>query len=146
ARRIAMRSRMATRGRVRASTQSTRGRTGESQPMSGEAFGAPGVSPTWSSSDKDFVTTALGTSRLWVTIGHGIINEIYWPSTGWPQLRDLSFYLLGEDRWVDLKRVNEYRLTRPKPYLPLLTIVHMGDDYRLSIEVLPDSRRDVLLL
>lgn len=114
--------------------------------MSGEAFGAPGVSPTWSSSDKDFVTTALGTSRLWVTIGHGIINEIYWPSTGWPQLRDLSFYLLGEDRWVDLKRVNEYRLTRPKPYLPLLTIVHMGDDYRLSIEVLPDSRRDVLLL
>ena len=24
------------------------------------AFGAPGIPPTWSSSDKDFVTTALG--------------------------------------------------------------------------------------
>ena len=26
----------------------------------GAAFGAPGIAPTWSSSDKDFVTTALG--------------------------------------------------------------------------------------
>jgi hypothetical protein len=25
-----------------------------------EAFGAPGIAPTWCSSDKDFVTTALG--------------------------------------------------------------------------------------
>ena len=47
-----------------------------------EAFGAPGIAPTWSSSDKDFVTTALNGSRVWATIGHGIINEIYWPSTG----------------------------------------------------------------
>ena len=28
--------------------------------MAAEAFGQPGISPTWSSSDKDFVTTALG--------------------------------------------------------------------------------------
>ena len=114
--------------------------------MGGKAFGSPGVSPTWASSDKDFVTTALGNARLWVTVGHGIINEIYWPSTGTPEIRDLGFYLLGEDRWVDLKRVRQYRLSRPKPYLPLLTIVHMGDDYRLTIEVLPDPKRDVLLL
>jgi glucoamylase len=32
--------------------------------MTEQAFGAPGMSPTWSSSDKDFVTTALGRSRL----------------------------------------------------------------------------------
>ncbi len=55
--------------------------------MDSEAFGSPGVAPTWCSSDKDFVTTALGTSRLWATIGHGIINEVYWPSTGEPQIR-----------------------------------------------------------
>ena len=76
--------------------------------MSGHAFGAPGIAPTWASSDKDFVTTALGNARLWVTVGHGIINEIYWPSTGRPQIRDLGFYLLGEDRWIDLKRVRRY--------------------------------------
>ena len=29
----------------------------------GAAFGAPGIAPTWSSSDKDYVSTALGGSR-----------------------------------------------------------------------------------
>jgi glucoamylase len=114
--------------------------------MSGNAFGAPGNAPTWASSDKDFVTTALGNSRLWASIGHGIINEIYWPSTGRPQIRDLGFYLLGDNRWIDLKRVRQYRLTKPKPHLPLLTIVHTGEDYRLTVEVLPDPARDVLLM
>jgi glucoamylase len=110
------------------------------------AFGAPGIPPTWSSSDKDFVTTALGNARLWVTVGHGIINEVYWPSTGRPQIRDLGFYLLGDGRWVDLKRVSRYRLSKPKPYIPLLTVDHTGDDYRLTLEVLPDPSRDVLLI
>jgi len=117
----------------------------------GAAFGAPGIAPTWSSSDKDYVSTALGGSRLWVTVGHGIINEIYWPSTGQPQVRDFSFYLVGDGtagaaRWVDLKRVRDYTLATPGPYQPLLTITHHGDDYELAIEVLPDPQRDVLLL
>jgi glucoamylase len=44
------------------------------------AFGKPGIAPTWSSSDKDLVTTALGSSRIWATLGYGIINEVYWPA------------------------------------------------------------------
>ena len=114
--------------------------------MSSTAFGFPGISPTWSSSDKDFITTALGTSRLWATIGHGIVNEVYWPSTGAPQIRDFSFYLVGEKSWIDLKRVRRYTLSTPSPYLPLPTISHTGSDYRLELEILPDPRRDVLLV
>jgi glucoamylase len=110
------------------------------------AFGAPGVAPTWSSSDKDFVTTALRTSRVWATVGHGILNEVYWPSTGRPQLRDLGFHLLRPGRWVDLKRERRYRLTTPAPFVPLLTVEHEGDDYRLALEVLPDPARDVVLV
>ncbi|HLZ96953.1 MAG TPA: hypothetical protein VKP66_03350, partial [Steroidobacteraceae bacterium] len=44
-------------------TPAFEGRVSESDlaPVPGSlAFGAPGVSPTWSSSDKDYVTTALG--------------------------------------------------------------------------------------
>jgi glucoamylase len=92
------------------------------------------------------MTTALGTSRLWATIGHGIVNEVYWPSTGAPQIRDFSFYLVGEKSWIDLKRVQRYTLSTPSPYLPLLTISHTGNDYRLELEILPDPRRDVLLV
>jgi glucoamylase len=118
--------------------------------MSAEAFGAPGIAPTWCSSDKDFVTTALGSSRVWVTLGHGIIDEIYWPSTGEPQIRDCSFYLVGEHGFIDLKRVRRYRLSTPGPFLPTPTITHYGNDYgvdyELALEVLPDSRRDALLV
>lgn len=110
------------------------------------AFGAPGIAPTWCSSDKDFVTTALGASRLWVTIGHGIVNEVYWPSTGEPQIRDFGFYLVRPGGWIDLKRVRRYRLSAPGPCLPLLTITHYGSEYELTLEVLPDPRRDVLLV
>jgi glucoamylase len=68
------------------------------------APGAPGSLPTWTSSAKDMVTTALGTSRVWVTLGHGIINEIYWPATGTPQIRDLGFIVSGPFGWVEIKR------------------------------------------
>jgi glucoamylase len=110
------------------------------------AFGAPGIAPTWSSSDKDFVTAALDGSRLWASIGHGIVNEVYWPSTGQPQIRDLGFYLVGRERWIDLKRTRRYRLITPGPALPALNVVHHGDDYQLTLEILPDPLRDVLLV
>ncbi len=114
--------------------------------MSGEAFGGPGIAPTWCSSDKDFVTTALGAARLWATIGHGVIDEVYWPSTGEPQVRDFTFYLVGESHFVDLKRVRRYRLSTPGPALPALTITHYGDDYELVLDVQPDARRDAVLV
>jgi len=104
------------------------------------------VAPTWCSSDKDFVTTALGSSRLWASVGHGIVDEVYWPSTGEPQIRDFSFYLVGRSGFIDLKRVRRYRLSTPGAYLPALTVTHFGDDYELELEILPDPRRDALLV
>src|SRR3954451_15641523 len=60
-------------------------RTGDRVPMNDatsqapqvDAPGQPGISPTWTSSAKDAVGCSLGAPRLWFTIGHGIINEIY---------------------------------------------------------------------
>jgi glucoamylase len=114
--------------------------------VSGEAFGAPGIPPTWCSSDKDFVTTSLGAARVWAAIGHGIVDEVYWPSTGEPQIRDFSFYLVGAAGFIDLKRVRRYRLSTPGPTLPVPTITHYGEDYELTLEILPGSRRDALLV
>jgi glucoamylase len=113
---------------------------------SGEPFGAPGIGPTWSPSAKDLVTTALGPSRLWATVGLGILNEVYWPSTGEPQIRDLGFIVADDREWFEVKRVNRYRVTTPKPYLPLARIVHEGERYRLTLEFIPDPLRDVLLI
>jgi len=110
------------------------------------AFGKPGIAPTWSSSDKDLVTTALGSSRIWATLGHGIINEVYWPATGQPQIRDLGFIVARDGSWTELKRARRYRLTLAKPYVPLARVVHEGPGYLLTFEVVPDPSRDVLLV
>ena len=56
-----------------------------------DAFGAPGVSPKWTSSSKDLVGTAYSaSSRVWWTTSHGILNEIYFPTIDTPQIRDME--------------------------------------------------------
>jgi glucoamylase len=112
----------------------------------GSAFGAPGIAPTWTSSAKDLVSTALGPGRIWVTVGFGIVNEVYWPATGSPQIRDLGFIVAGPEDWFEVKRVNRYRISTPRPDVPLPRIVHEGPGYRLTLEVLPAALRDVLLV
>jgi glucoamylase len=45
------------------------------------APGWPGIPPHWTSSAKSGVGTALSAaSRVWFTISHGILDEIYDPS------------------------------------------------------------------
>lgn len=110
------------------------------------AFGSPGIAPTWTSSAKDLVTTALGPSRLWATVGFGILNEVYWPATGTPQVRDLGFIVAGEEGWFEVKRVNRYRLATPEPHVPLPQVVHENERYRLRLEFLPAPLRDALLV
>src|SRR6201995_5837753 len=57
----------------------------------GPAFGAPGVEPRWTSSEKDAVSTAYAaSSRVWFTISHGTLNEIYYPTIDRPQTRDME--------------------------------------------------------
>ncbi len=92
------------------------------------------------------VTTALGPSRVWATLGHGILNEVYWPSAGLPQIRDLGFIVATADGWYEVKRVARYQLLLPKPYIPLPRVLHEGKGYRLELEVSPDPMRDALLI
>ena len=37
------------------------------------------------------VGCTLGPSRLWFTLGFGIVNEVYYPRVDTPQIRDLGF-------------------------------------------------------
>ncbi len=69
------------------------------------APGAPGIAPTWSSSDKDAVGTSHYASRVWFTVGRGILNEVYWPHVDRPQIRDLGF-IVADDAgfWSEVKR------------------------------------------
>ena len=92
------------------------------------------------------VTTALGPSRVWATLGHGIVNEVYWPSAGRPQIRDLGFIVAGRSKWHEVKRVARYRLSLPEPYIPLPRDRARGRGLSPELEISPDPLRDAILV
>ena len=111
------------------------------------APGAPGLAPTWSSSNKDMIGCALGASRLWFTIGGGIINEVYYPRVDMPQIRDLGF-LVGDGAgfWVEVKRQWKYDIQLAASGVPAVHIVHHHERFELTLRVTPCEHRDVLLI
>ncbi|MGD9615150.1 MAG: glycoside hydrolase family 15 protein [Alphaproteobacteria bacterium] len=114
---------------------------------SGHAPGAPGISPSWTSSAKDMVGCGLGPARLWFTIGFGIVNEVYYPRVDIPQIRDLGFIVAGPDGfWSEVKRNENYDLRLLAPGVPAVEIVHQHPRYTLRLRIAPDPRRDVLVI
>lgn len=81
------------------------------------AFGGPGDEPRWTHSDKEGVGTAhsIG-SRIWFTIWHGILTEVYYPTVDRPQLRDLEFLFSdGNGIFLEEKRDLDYQIERMSP-------------------------------
>ena len=81
------------------------------------------------------MTTALGASRVWLAIGHGILNEVYWPSTGKPQVRDLGFIVGTPSKWHEVKRVNRYRISTPDLCMPSMITGAVAPVYLLTNDV-----------
>ena len=112
-----------------------------------DAPGSPGIDPTWTSSDKDLVGTSLGQSRVWFTLGHGIVNEVYYPRVDLPQIRDLGFIVADDEGfWCEVKRLGDYRFKLPAAGVPAPTILHRHQRFELRLRIVPDPRRDVLLI
>lgn len=111
------------------------------------APGQPGISPTWTSSAKDMVGCALGPSRLWFTTGYGVLNEVYYPRTDTPQIRDLGFIVAdGRGFWIEIKRLQNYRIVLPGPGIPAIDLIHMHSRFELRLRIVPDLEREVLLI
>jgi glucoamylase len=113
----------------------------------GDAPGAPGLPPTWCSSAKEMVGCSLGPSRLWFTIGGGILNEVYYPRIDIPQIRDLGIVVAdGRGFWVEVKRMYRHTLTLAGPGVPAVQIVHEHERFELTLRMAPCRERDVILV
>ncbi len=113
------------------------------------APGWPGIPPRWTSSAKCGVGTALNpASRVWFTISHGILNEIYYPRVDQACTRDMGLMVTdGRDFFSEEKRHTlqhtEYIAEGVLAYR-LLNTCKQGR-YRVEKEILTDPRRDVVL-
>jgi glucoamylase len=112
-----------------------------------DAPGRPGVSPTWCSSAKEIVGCSLGASRVWFTIGGGIVNEVFFPRIDIPQIRDLGF-IVADDQgfWAEVKRLDNHKLIWAAQGVPAIEIVHQHARFELRLRITPDAQRDVLLI
>jgi glucoamylase len=119
-------------------------------PVDGMAFGAPGIEPRWASSSKNGIGTARSEGcRLWFTLSHGIVNEIYYPTADQPNTRDFEFLISdGKTFCHEEKRDLEYRIEYPEHNCLFyrLTNSEPNGRYQLVKELLTDSHRSVFLM
>lgn len=117
--------------------------------MPGEAPGRPGIPARWTSSAKSGVGTALSLqSRVWYTLSHGILNEIYYPRVDYACTRDFGFIVTnGRDYFSEEKR-HAHTTGRPvEDGVPAFTLANQALDgrYRIEKTVVSDPGRDVVL-
>jgi glucoamylase len=121
-----------------------------SSPKNSVAFGAPGIEPRWTSSAKEGVGTAYHTScRVWFTLSHGIVNEIYYPHVDKPNTRDFQFLITdGETFCHEEKRDLKHEIGYPERDCLFYRLVNSEPDgrYRLVKHVLTDPHVSVLLV
>jgi glucoamylase len=113
------------------------------------APGWPGIPPRWTSSAKSGVGTALNrTSKVWFTLSHGILNEVYYPRVDTPCTRDCGLIVTnGSDYFSEEKRHCKFAIDPFEYGVPGFRLTNGALDgrYRIEKEVLADPRRNVIL-
>ena len=119
-------------------------------PGDGIAFGAPGIPPRWTSSSKEGIGTAYSTSsRIWFTVSHGILNEVYYPTIDRPQIRDLQFLITdGKTFFQEEKRDLKWEIDYIERHALGFRIVSSDPQgrYRLIKEVVSDPHQPCVLI
>jgi glucoamylase len=127
--------------------------TGECDPMTDSpiryAPGWPGIPPRWTSSAKTGVGTALNRhSKVWFTISHGIVNEVYFPRVDQACTRDLGLLVTdGYDFFSEEKRNCSFENRPVAPGIPAFDLKNtcLSRRYRIHKEVFTDPFRNVVL-
>jgi glucoamylase len=113
------------------------------------APGWPGIPPRWTSSAKTGAGTALNQhSKVWFTLSHGILNEVYFPRVDQACTRDMGFIVTnGSDFFSEEKRHCTFDNRPCEPGIPAFELTNTCNSgrYRIHKEVLTDPYRNVVL-
>lgn len=113
------------------------------------APGWPGSEPRWTSSAKSGIGTALNReSRIWFSLSHGILNEIYYPRVDQACTRDMGLIVTdGKDFFSEEKRHALHETNYMVDGVPAYRLVNTCAQrrYRIEKEILTDPKRAVLL-
>ena len=117
----------------------------------GDAPGWPGIEPRWTSSAKSGVGTSLSpVSRVWFTLSHGILNEVYYPRVDHACIRDFGLIVTDGTPggfFAEEKRDTDSRIATMADGVPAYRMVNTDPGGRFVIDkcVLADPRHEVVL-
>src|SRR5690349_17168730 len=114
------------------------------------APGAPGAAAMWAPADKHGFGTATGTaSKVWYTLEHSELTEVYYPDLGTPSLRDLQFIVTDGSTFADLERdatTSTVTMPDPRSLTYQQTDTPTSGDYRLIKTYVTDPARSTGLV
>jgi glucoamylase len=107
------------------------------------------VSARWTSSAKTGVGTALtASSRIWFTVSHGILNEIYYPRIDSACTRDMGLIITDQTGYFsEEKRDAHHQVSMLEEGVPAFRLANTAADgrYRIEKRIVTDPRREALL-
>ena len=113
---------------------------------SNSAPGYPGIPPRWTTSSKSGVGTSLSSeSRVWFTLSHGILNEVYYPRIDQACIRDMEFLISdGVDFFSEEKRHTKFDLETLAEGIPAFQLTNTCEQgrYRIHKSILTDPKPD----
>jgi glucoamylase len=109
----------------------------------------PGIPARWTSSAKTGVGTAANNqSRVWFTLGHGILNEIYYPRIDQACIRDLGLIVTDGAKFLsEEKRDASHQVNWLAEGVPAFHLVNTCREgrYRIEKQIVTDPGRDTVL-
>ncbi|RJQ75171.1 glucan 1,4-alpha-glucosidase [Pseudonocardiaceae bacterium YIM PH 21723] len=112
--------------------------------------GAPGIQSAWTTGAKEGVGTSAGTrSKIWYTLGQGILNEVYYPQADLADVQDLQFLVTDGATFTDEEKVateHEVTLADPDSLTYRQTNTDKDGRYRITKTYVTDPQRDTLLI
>ncbi|MFY9309046.1 MAG: glucan 1,4-alpha-glucosidase [Bacteroidia bacterium] len=113
------------------------------------AFGWPGIEARWTSSAKSGVGTALNpASKVWYSISHGILNEIYYPQVDQACTSDLGLIVTdGKQFFSEEKKDTSHQVKYLSEGVPGYHVTNSCNSryYRIEKEIISDPVRDTVL-
>jgi glucoamylase len=96
------------------------------------APGWPGIEARWTSSAKIGVGSVLSpNSRVWFTLSHGILNEIYYPRVDQACTRDQGLIITDGQQMWDEKRDLDHQVQLMDRYVPAYELTGTAPDGRI---------------
>ena len=114
------------------------------------APGAPGAAATWTPADKHGFGTATSlASKVWFSLEHGELTDVFYPDLGTPSLRDLQLIVTDGQTFADLERdatSSQVRLVDPQGLSYQQVDTARSGRYRITKTYVTDPARSTLVV